>query len=517
MTNLVSVQIRHPNLPSIPQADLAKFLEQRCNVQLYESWTIDDSMYVNLSPESASALLKWNGIQFAGQSLYIQQINNPPKPRFGNQEAFNHSNQNSQGTQTTIEMLLTFLNQRYDPAQKFLNLSGLAQDPYLIQNGLFSTASTQSKMFPAMMKIAQDRVKNVESVSLESNNLADVSLVTTLSQTYPNILNLSLANNAIANIEGLSLWKHKFRNLKQLILLGNPIASTPDYQSQIAAMFPRLMVLDNQQVRTEADLLAQIPKVPLAPKRLFFEDQGITDVAGPFLTHFFQLYDTDRKQLAALYDDQSTFSVSVYKDGPGSNFISHWHSYASRNLMYISNPRRREDLLQKGAQNIIKAFGKLPGTKHSISDPSKVAVDAYKVSGIRQPGDQCINLTLHGEFNEPSSKGSRSFDRVFVLAPGGVAGMIIVTDMLTVRPRTHPGVYEIAPNETSNGSINNANETLSEQQLQLVTKLSELSGLTPEYSRLCLEQANFDLEQGMTLFQQAQSSGSLPPEAFNRQ
>lgn len=125
----------------------------------------------------------------------------------------------------TKSKLTAILSKRYFQDTKLLNLSMLSTDPDLMSMGIFNSTSTESKFFPALMKVwdlnfnnPATRRESVESISLAENQLTSVSVITALAQTFPDLKNLDLSNNAFKDAQALIAWRWKFRNLEFLDL-----------------------------------------------------------------------------------------------------------------------------------------------------------------------------------------------------------------------------------------------------------------------------------------------------------
>lgn len=195
-------------------------------------------------------LLSWDNCLYCGVHIRIESdLNNA-----ATDSVMAQATPQGQDTVNTKVILQTVLNNRTDLVSKFLDLSNLGNDPLLKQNGFFDLGSTTSKMFPALMMMADMKYpsvtekKAIESITLANNNLHTVHTVTSLAQTFPHLKNLTLENNKIATMKALEPWKHKFRYLEQLVLTGNPITEVPGYREAIIRRFPMLFRLDNIDV-----------------------------------------------------------------------------------------------------------------------------------------------------------------------------------------------------------------------------------------------------------------------------
>ncbi|KAK9471033.1 uncharacterized protein V1510DRAFT_235817 [Dipodascopsis tothii] len=433
--------------------DLVGFITRKCQITLQGAKAHGPVVRARIPTGKLEALLKWTGIRFAGDSLTFSVAgdNGAGTAPVGGSGGL------SSNAESTITVLRKFLESRYSAENQLLNLTSMASDGYLQANGMFSSLTTSSKMFPAMMKVASMDLKAVESVSLASNQLDDVASVTTLSQTYPHLKNLSLADNNLTQWRNLDPFRGKFREIRELIMTGNPITSLPNYQSEMLRRFPSLKILDGVVVESidlgcasasfnnsSNSFAVNIQKLPIATLAGFFETDEIQNIVMDFLGKFLHVYDNDRSQLQPLYDNLSQFSLAVNTTAARvSSGVQNWSAYIplSRNLTRISSPAARVARVAVGERAILELMQRVPATRHDLSDPQKFAIEALTVHGLRAQGDTGIMLVVHGEFEEVPSGGTpnqqsmrRSFDRTILLLPvAETRSMLVVSDMLTIR------------------------------------------------------------------------------------
>ena len=149
------------------------------------------------------------------------------------------------------------LGRRYNPETKILDLTTLGTDPEFASTGIFEEHSSQSKFFPALMKICdsvftsrKQKAEMVLGITLANNNLPNVASVTTLAPTFPDLKNLDLSNNNIRSLKSLEAWRRKFRSLEILLLTGNPIETEePTYGEEVVKWFPTLRYLNGVEIR----------------------------------------------------------------------------------------------------------------------------------------------------------------------------------------------------------------------------------------------------------------------------
>ena len=155
------------------------------------------------------------------------------------------------------QQLSNMLARRYSPETKILDLTAMATDTEIANTGMFEGHSSQSKFFPALMKVCdgefktrQQKSEMVLGVTLANNNLPNLATVTTLAQTFPDLRNLDLSNNNIQDLKDLEAWRRKFRSLDWLILTGNPIEThVPSYREEMVKWFPSLRNINDTEIR----------------------------------------------------------------------------------------------------------------------------------------------------------------------------------------------------------------------------------------------------------------------------
>ncbi len=398
--------------------------------------------------------------------------------------------------------------------------------------GIFDSAvSTQSKFFPALMKIcdsqfksAEEKRETVHSVTLANNGLVSVSPVTTLAQTFPDLKNLDLSNNQLKDLASLEPWKHRFRHLDFLILTGNPIeASTPDCKTHLMNWYPTLRIIDGVQIRSDEEAAQKHAKSvkPLPLRGPQFQDEN--QIAETFIKNFFTGFDSDRHALVdLLYDAQSKFSLSIntkaLRAASAQDLeLQEWGAYIkhSKNLKKITHLPSRMSRSYHGPDRIREIFVSLPASRHpSLGEEShKWLVECVSQSGVPDPTGQSptgVNgflITVHGEFEEVDAltglaKKRRSFDRTFVLGPGGPSGVRVVNEMWIIRAY---GGYEAFTEAFSEAGQVTSRESM-------VAELSRITRMKPEFSKQCLEESGWDPAKAMVAFEAARAA--LPSEAF---
>lgn len=468
----------------------------------------------------------------------------------------------SAATAETKSKMTLILGKRYYPDTKLLDLSKLGSDPDLQAMGIFNSTSTESKFFPALMKVwemgftsSTQRREAVQSVSLADNQLANITVVSTLSQTVPDLKNLDLSNNKFKDANSLSGWRWKFRNLEFLDLTGNPFSADATFKDTMLKWYPKLQTLNNVQVRTPEEVAAQ-KKTPIPVQPPYFQDES--QIAENFIRAFFISYDNNRNDLLnSVYDDHSTFSMNVNSQAPRSQQTetASWDSYIkrSRNLLKINHLPARMSRTFVGLEKIREVWNNLPQTRHPdlAAHPEQYLIECHQVPGLPDITGQSptgvggLIVMVHGKFEE--SVGDkvelRSFDRTFVLGPGnGVGGIRVINDIICYRayggneawspesqiasqalappvvppvaapvaaPTAAPTVQPVLPD--GYGAPAPGKTDTQVQQEQLVAQMSAKSGMTLQFSEMALSGNGWNPEAAWKNFEQLKVSITTNP------
>lgn len=456
-------------------------------------------------------LIKLNTFTFAGAQLEVIRVDEIPD---------RGSRVESKETQELRAKLQEILSQRYIGANKLLKLDALAADPILVALGMFDNRERALKTLKGLMAICdglfkteKDKRDAIESISLANNNIDDVAQVEVVATTFPHLKNLDMSGNQVANIQALQPFKGKLKHLETIYITGNPIeVADPTLASTLLEWFPKLQIINGNQLRTPEQIAEK--EAASRPKPIPQNGPDFRDVAGvgeTFLLEFFACYDSDRPGLASrFYDEDSQFSVSISTHSardPDAPAPMPWGSYIklSRNLTKINHQNARVQRLFRGGSSIQDAWKTLPPTRHPDikQELTKYIMDCHPLQGLADPSGQSpggvdgLIITVHGEFEEqdPSTNatGKRSFSRTFVLGPAkpGRGVIRVVSDMLSLR------AYSALPNVFAAPTPPPAT---ADQHQAMILELSKQTGMTPQYSEMCLTQVNWEFDKALVIF-----------------
>ncbi|PYH96405.1 mRNA export factor mex67 [Aspergillus ellipticus CBS 707.79] len=526
-----------------------------------------DALIVSIRPELLDRMLQLSGFSFAGAPLSVHKFDRSANDLL-DQPMLSSLSQNgtSPSAADTKAKMTAVLGRRYAQQTKLLDLSRLGSDPDLLSMGIFGSTSTESKFFPALMKVwelnfdnAAARREAVESVSLADNQLANITAVTTLAQTIPELKNLDLSNNDFKDPQALIGWRWKFRNLEFLDLSNTPFSSDPTFKDTMLKWYPKLRFLNNVEVRTVEELAAQ-KKTPIPVQAPHFRDES--QIAENFVRAFFAGYDNDRSELLnGVYDKHSTFTLNVNTSAPRAQQTepAPWDAYIkkSRNLLKINHLPARMSRAYNGADKIRELWTSLPATRHPdiTAHPNEWLIECYPIPGLPDPSGQSstgvggLLIMVHGKFDEISGTKveTRSFDRTFILGPGGgMGGIRVINDILCLRAyggheawavENQPAVPQAAapaaplaapvaapPAAALPGAVPGAPDgygmpvpgkpDAQVQQEQLVLQMSSKTRMTLQYSEMALTGNGWNIDVALKNFEELKTQGTLPPDAF---
>ncbi|KAJ5735011.1 nuclear mRNA export poly(A)+RNA binding protein [Penicillium malachiteum] len=522
-----------------------------------------DTLVVSVRPEWASYVTNLNGAQFAGTIITVEPYDSSSNVALTRELGV--TGELSAATEDTKTKLSAILSKRYYSDTKLLNLSSLAADPDLLAMGIFNSITTQSKFFPALMKVWSQgfedptaRREAVVSVSLAGNQLENLTVVTSLAATIPGLKNLDMSNNKIKDSSSFNSWRWKFRNLEFLDLTGNPWCSDEGFKNTLMKWYPTLQTLNNVQVRT-AEEIAALKKTPIPVQVPFFQDEA--DIVANFIGPFFSGFDNNRTELVnRLYDDRSIFSFNINVAAPKAPEAETpaWDPYIkkSRNLLKINHLPAQMSRSHTGKDKICEIWNSLPPTRHpdSAVNANQYLVECNPIPGLADPTGQSptgvggLLVMVHGKFEESvgGKVESRSFDRTFVLGPAVDGSIRVINDALCLRayggsdawvPETPqaitqaivPPAITAAPTVTPSAPIIPAapsglpvgygapapGKTDAElQKEQLIAQLSAKSNMTLQYTEMALSSNGWDLQAAWTNFENLKAQGALPADAF---
>ncbi|KAL0878623.1 hypothetical protein ABMA27_003701 [Loxostege sticticalis] len=419
------------------------------------------------------------------------------------------------------KMKLT-MAKRYNPATKALDLTKFHADPDL--SDIFCALSRPMIMLAAIDIIAEN-IPDLEALNLNDNKLHGIEHLKILSSKFKNLKILYMGDNRIPFLGSMDALKSL--PLVELYLKGNPLVNRFNdheiYVSDVRKKFPKLTRLDGVDL-PPAIGFDVAEDVNLPPRQQsFLVDPAGQDLVREFLTQYFAIYDSESRQpLLEAYHEHATLSMSanyLATDSRNSN-TSRLNAYISnsRNLLRIQERESRRRYMKTGRLQVVSFLSDFPKTTHDLMG---FAVDLL----VYTPA--MIVLSMNGVFKETTTSGNptRSFHRTFVIVPNATGGFSIINDILFITNTTKEqeekafatGAAEPTPAAVAAPAPAPAAMAApggGDAQKMMLAMLSQQTGMNEHWSINCLQETGWDLQRALFIFNQLNSEGKIPPDAF---
>eukprot|EP00095_Tigriopus_kingsejongensis_P005674 maker-scaffold846_size89341-snap-gene-0.13 protein:Tk05674 transcript:maker-scaffold846_size89341-snap-gene-0.13-mRNA-1 annotation:"hypothetical protein DAPPUDRAFT_302769" len=407
-----------------------------------------------------------------------------------------------------LDKLKNVMSSRYVAENKALNLRKFYSDPQFLGEPFYAPLN-RSQIMNFIIKVIGEHVPEVEAIDLSENGLRSLEDLEKLTEKAPNVKILYLSKNNLNNPK--DFIKIKNWKLVELKLDSNPLIDKfNDFIGAVRTVFPTLITLDGAPLPKlitfdDEDEATQLP--PTIVKQTVAAEAET--LVLQFLEQYLRVFDSDnREPLVEAYHADAVMSMNtsypMNTTAQGSSKLSEF-ILESRNLFEVPNLNKRMKQLHTGKLAIVAFLNTLPKTE---TDMNSVTLD------IPFATERLMTFTVTGMFRQRATKNNpiRHFNRVFLVVPQG-SGFVIVNEMLYITnptPMQLQTAFKATPPPSSMpGPVVDANA----MQLRCA-QLSEKTGMNLPFCKQCLEQTNWDLEQGYISYMKARSEGKVPPEAF---
>lgn len=412
------------------------------------------------------------------------------------------------------EKMKLAMAKRYNAATKALDLTKFHADSDLTD--IFCALFRPIVMMAAIEIIAEN-IPDLEALNLNDNKLHGMEHMRILCTKFKNLKILYLGDNRIPFLSSIDPLKSL--PLVELYLKGNPLVnrfSDHDiYVSDVRKKFPKLVRLDGVDLPPAIgfDVSEDVTLPPC--QQSFLIDPAGKDLVRDFLTQYFAIFDSESRQpLLEAYHETATMSMAAnYLINDNRNLPAvRLSSYLpnSRNIIRITERESRRRYLRTGRLQVVSFLSDLPKTKHDLMG---FAVDLL----VFTPA--IIVLTMNGVYKEITVNGtpSRSFHRTFVIVPNSAGGFSITNDMLFVTNTTKEQDDALssaqAPAQVPAPAAASA-PAYDDTQRAILTSLRQQTGMNEHWSINCLQETGWDFQRALFIFNQLQSEGKIPQEAF---
>ncbi|GMS77887.1 hypothetical protein PENTCL1PPCAC_62, partial [Pristionchus entomophagus] len=446
------------------------------------------------------------------------------------------------------------VSNRADQQNRALELSGFATHEAFTTRDMMMNM-TKNNVFLAVVELIESKYSDIVALSLKNNRIKYLEMASMLPYFAKNLNELDLSDNQIESISELE--KLKGLRLTTLFLENNPVcekySKASDYLSAVQAIFPRITKLDGNDCSPLHTLDDNSEVVEPRVKPGFYGDAALRSIVETFIIEFFKAYDGDepttgRKSLMDVYaDSTSQFTMCIenlYEEGsgktrwPNDNFA--FHIRLSHNIQQIEKwSKNRHNRLFHGAMDVVAQLCKMPATKHLL--------ESFIVDVILSTPSLLI-FSVQGLFEEapfavhPSLPQLNFFSRTFTVTPKANGSLCVISDelYLTAMTRTRVERYKIQLGKANAAPPAAAGSTVSDgladafsqlaqaapaaadpaalataadsPQAAMVASFCRDSGMLPEWSKLCLEEAEWNYEVASRNFLAAKAT--VPREAF---
>ncbi|XP_044758210.1 nuclear RNA export factor 1-like [Coccinella septempunctata] len=454
----------------------------------------------------------------------------------------NYGSPNVNITTELKEKMKLAMASRYNAVNKALDLTKFHADP-LLQD--YFCALFKPIILLAVIDIIAENIPDLEALNLNDNKIQILTFLQKFTSKLDKVKILYLGQNKIRDIGMLDSLKGL--PLVELFLDGNPLCDKfkdkSIYISEVRARFPKVMKLDGLDLPPPISFdLADESTLPTA-LQTFLCDSNAGSIIRQFLEQYFTLFDSDdRQMLIQAYHEKATFSMTMaYPYGTKDKSVNwlNWYNTDNRNLLRVSDPDRRFKLLNQGNVSIVSFLKEMPMTSHDLLN---FQVDLTICNPLM------MSFKVAGPFKE--LKGGhkntpvRWFSRAFVIVPVG-SGFCISNEMLHVTNATEEQIRALksstptpvaaiansstvaaTPSTVSSPAVgaspvvvaspvtpvvNTIDDNTKQQMLQA---LMVHSGMNVEWATKCLQETDWNFEKATTIFNEINSQGRIPAEAF---
>ncbi|OWR41211.1 nuclear RNA export factor 1 [Danaus plexippus] len=418
------------------------------------------------------------------------------------------------------EKMKLVMAKRYNAATKALDLTKFHADPDLTD---IFCALFRPIIMSVAIDIMADNIPDLEALNLNENKIHGMEHMKVLCTKLKNLKILYLGDNRITTLAALEPLKPL--PLVELYLKGNPLVSRFNdhdiYVSDVRKKFPKLIRLDGVDLPPAIGFdVSEDLSLP-SRQQSFLIDPAGQNLVREFLTQYFAIYDSDSRQpLLEAYHETATMSMAAgYLSNEGRNVPGNkLNAYISnsRNIMRITDRESRRRYLRTGRLQVVSFLSDLPKTNHDLMG---FAVDLLVFTPAM------IVLTMNGVYRETTAYGNptRSFHRTFVIIPNATGGFSITNDMLFVSNTTKEqedksfSGGEVAPSSSTSAppvATLAATPSYDENQRMMLNMLCQQTGMNEHWSVNCLQETGWDYQRALFIFNQLQSEGKIPPDAF---
>eukprot|EP00727_Mastigamoeba_balamuthi_P002146 m51a1_g11929 putative nuclear rna export factor 1 (739) ;mRNA; f:692123-696445 len=401
----------------------------------------------------------------------------------------------------------------YKAASDALDLSNFSEK----SGGRLNLCKVDTARF--VMEQVSKSLPSLSYLSLDNNSLETMQPFTSLAKWCPTLQVLYLKGNLFESAKELTPIKNL--SLVWLGVDGNPFTKKDKsvWIDELKKLFPHLCKIDDDDVSSPFRFnLPPHLTSPAVPRVLggHAPTPEIGGFAEMFVRGFFKLVDEQNAEaLMQVYTDRSLLTVSLYDTAV--SLLKYTHE--NRNLAKareMSKGTAGVDVGKTGSFKIVTLLSKdIPKSEHSLDDQTIIDV----VQALTGSSTQLLTVCVYGAVRFPGNDVTKdySFVRRFLLeTKDNALGAVIVNDQLTLSGYLgrNPALQALAPPPAAPVVNTTLDPIATPEGQQMCSKLQQATGLTPEFTVQCLQNNGWNYDRAMANFQELNSRGQIPPQAF---
>jgi len=430
------------------------------------------------------------------------------------------------------EILTQTLQGLYDVDKNELDLSNLRANTKLMEHGM-QLDLKKTDQFSLLVKIlfTFDALGQVcRSINLSNNCLRNLQPLQPLVSKLNLIQTLNLRSNEFRRWEDLDAikeWKLKNLDLTECPLDRTKLSKLTrmKLQKEVRQRFKTIERFNGKSFGASIgigggdDSSRSTVGLPERLDSALPLNKELEAKLIPFIMEFIKEFDGDRTKLIGMYSDDAVFTMSV---GWGSD-LQDYRKHQRNMINYKSNQggynhggqsdkyrSPHPNSIKKSKLQIIALFADLPATEHDLQNSTFLDV-TFEMAEI-------IGFTLSGTLKEKNCDKVRQFSRHLLCRFDGNTFQI-QHDQLYIRQATdqeksqHGTKPELGSQPSQSAAVPSSSSAVPITP-EMIERFCKDSGMKPEFSRMCLEQAAGNYEQAGQTFMSLKAEGKIPPEYF---
>jgi nuclear RNA export factor len=417
------------------------------------------------------------------------------------------------------ELLTHTLQKRYNTQDHTLDLSSFDQEPTLRENDM-TLKLYRPDHFALLVRIMKTvPLAALKGLNLSSNNLRNMQQLVPLLEHAPNVEKLILKSNhrisEWTDLKWIQPWKLKELDIQECSLNNKKqkrMAQTRDARKT----FKHLTILNGKafhsitfDIQTEAEA-KKVPTLPESKSSVFPSDPSINTSLLDFIQKYISAYDSNREELFPIYAPEAKFSISVGWGHGLDAYRRHQRNLINFRYMKEGGDKYRTphlNTIKNKKISIIALMTELPKTQHDLINT--------KLDCSLEIPQVMVAFTLTGVFKEvgETTETFRYFSRHMICQISG-SQFLIRNDQLFIRQATKDESSKFGSSPPPQPAAAAPAVPNEQNMAESVKRFSVQSGLTEAYSKMCLEQNQWNYNLSAERFMEAKNANKLPQEAW---